>query len=85
MLSTGSVLRVEIVVGKCAGVVNDLDEDLSSLKEEIRVRGVAVIRGVVPEDEARAYKGRIEEYIRNNPHTKGRSSLCHIKTVQPNH
>lgn len=48
-----------------------LDADLASLKSEIRKRGAAVIRGVIPEDEARSYKFEIEEYVRQNPHTRG--------------
>jgi hypothetical protein len=39
--------------------------------EEIRKRGVVVVKGVVPEVEARAYKGEVEEYVRKNPWTKG--------------
>lgn len=39
--------------------------------DEIRKRGAAVIRGVVPEDEARAYKFEIEGYVRRNPQTRG--------------
>ncbi|PYI00075.1 DUF1479-domain-containing protein [Aspergillus ellipticus CBS 707.79] len=41
-----------------------------SFQDELRKRGVAVIRGVVPEEEARAYKEEIEAYVRANPHTK---------------
>ncbi|KAL2128147.1 hypothetical protein VTI74DRAFT_9607 [Chaetomium olivicolor] len=48
-----------------------LQEDLQSLRSEIKKRGVAVIRGVIPEDEARAYKFEIEEYARQNPQTRG--------------
>jgi len=49
-------------------------EDLAAKKQAIRKRGAAVVRGVIREDEARAYKYEIEEYIRRNPHTKGTSS-----------
>ncbi|KAK3385453.1 hypothetical protein B0H63DRAFT_494451 [Podospora didyma] len=50
----------------------NLYNDLRGAKgDEIKKRGVAVIRGVIPEDEARAYKFEIEEYVRQNPHTKG--------------
>ncbi|EAQ83464.1 hypothetical protein CHGG_09868 [Chaetomium globosum CBS 148.51] len=48
-----------------------LQEDLDTLKPEIKKRGVAVIRGVIPEDEARSYKFEIEEYARQNPQTRG--------------
>ena len=50
-----------------------LHDDLAALKPEIKKRGVAVIRGVIPEDEARSYKFSIEEYVRQNPHTRGGS------------
>ncbi|KAK3988857.1 hypothetical protein QBC44DRAFT_242848 [Cladorrhinum sp. PSN332] len=50
---------------------SNLMSDLQSQKSEIQKRGVAVIRGVIPEDEARAYKFEIEEYVRQNPQTKG--------------
>ncbi|KAJ9145423.1 DUF1479-domain-containing protein [Pleurostoma richardsiae] len=49
----------------------NLDNDLARLNETIRKRGAAVIRGVIPEDEARAYKTEIEKYVRKNPHTRG--------------
>lgn len=51
-----------------------LHEDLENNKDEIKKRGVAVIRGVIPEDEARAYKFEIEEYTRQNPQTRGQSA-----------
>ena len=43
-----------------------------SFQDELRKRGVAVIRGVVPENEARGYKEEIEEYVRENPGTRGK-------------
>lgn len=61
-----------------------LHEDLRTLKPEIKKRGVAVIRGVVPEDQARAYKFEIEEYVRQNPHTRGTSQcLCLLPRFAP--
>ncbi|KAI3392166.1 hypothetical protein diail_6114 [Diaporthe ilicicola] len=48
-----------------------LDEDLSKTKDAIKKRGAAVVRGVIPEDEARQYKFDLEDYIRKNPQTKG--------------
>ncbi|KAI0869104.1 DUF1479 domain protein [Hypoxylon argillaceum] len=48
----------------------NLDGDLSRLRSEIKKRGVAVVRGVIPEKEARTYKSEIEEYVRQNPSTK---------------
>lgn len=49
--------------------------DLPGLKGEIHKRGAAVIRGVIPKAEARAYKDEIEEYVRKNPSTRGRPFL----------
>lgn len=49
----------------------DLDTDLEKFHGEIAKRGVAVIRGVLPEDEARRFKDDIEEYVKLNPHTNG--------------
>ncbi|KJZ79686.1 hypothetical protein HIM_01155 [Hirsutella minnesotensis 3608] len=48
----------------------DLEGGCARLKSEIKKRGVVVVRGVVPEHEARAYKEEIEEYVRKNPHTR---------------
>ncbi len=39
--------------------------------DELRKRGVAVVRGVVPEEEALEYKRDALEYVKNNPGTKG--------------
>ncbi|KAK3317750.1 hypothetical protein B0T19DRAFT_493548 [Cercophora scortea] len=50
---------------------NSLTDALEAKKSEIQKRGVAIIRGVIPEDEARAYKFEIEEYVRQNPQTRG--------------
>ncbi|GAW22603.1 hypothetical protein ANO14919_121450 [Xylariales sp. No.14919] len=52
---------------------SNLEKDLARLHSEIKKRGVAVIRGVIPEEDARAYKDDIEEYVRQNPSTRGRS------------
>lgn len=53
---------------------DNLEDDLSRKRDAIKKRGAAVIRGVVPEDEARQYKFDLEEYIRKNPQTKGEFS-----------
>lgn len=53
----------------------DLEGEIERLKPEIQKRGAAVIRGVVPEAEARAYKSEIEEYVKKNPSTKGKSPI----------
>ncbi|KAH9905583.1 DUF1479 domain protein [Xylariomycetidae sp. FL2044] len=48
----------------------NLDAGLEELEREIKKRGVAVIRNVIPEEEARSFKGEIEEYVRQNPSTR---------------
>ncbi|KAK2008712.1 DUF1479-domain-containing protein [Colletotrichum eremochloae] len=49
----------------------DLDSGgLAALRGEIRKRGAVVVRGVIDETEARAYKDEIEAYVRKNPSTK---------------
>ncbi|KAH9992566.1 DUF1479 domain protein [Xylariaceae sp. FL0662B] len=47
-----------------------LEADLVGLRDELEKRGVAVIRNVIPEDEARSFKDEIEQYVRENPSTK---------------
>ncbi|KAF3763386.1 DUF1479-domain-containing protein [Cryphonectria parasitica EP155] len=71
-------LRVEndIVAEQGSNVIPELhfdrlQDDLSTIREEIKKRGAVVIRGVIPEQEARGYKFELDEYIRKNPHTKG--------------
>ncbi|EOO01230.1 putative duf1479 domain protein [Phaeoacremonium minimum UCRPA7] len=51
---------------------DELLGNIDRLKDEIHKRGVVVIRGVIGEAEARAYKSEIEEYVRKNPSTRGR-------------
>ncbi|KAG6368388.1 hypothetical protein INS49_002594 [Diaporthe citri] len=41
--------------------------------DDLKVRGAAVIRNVVPEDEARAMKRDLDTYIADNPHTRASS------------
>ncbi|POR39726.1 Uncharacterized protein TPAR_00084, partial [Tolypocladium paradoxum] len=48
----------------------ELEAGCAKLKGEIQKRGAVVVRGVIPEAEARAYKEEVEEYVRKNPHTK---------------
>jgi len=62
---------------------SSFDADLSGKKDEIKKRGAAVIRGVIPEAEARAYKFEIEEYVRQNPHTKGSSVFVTLLALAP--
>jgi effector-binding domain-containing protein len=49
----------------------DLQNPSQEFIADIKKRGVAVIRGVVPENEARGYKNEVEEYVKLNPWTKG--------------
>jgi hypothetical protein len=49
----------------------DLDHACETFSSELRKRGVAVVRGVVPEHEALQWKEDLREYIRQNPQTKG--------------
>ena len=51
----------------------DIDNAPESFSSELRKRGVAVIRNVVPEQEALQWKEDLREYIRQNPQTKGTS------------
>lgn len=41
--------------------------------DDLKIRGAAVIRNVVPEDEARAMKRDLDTYIADNPHTRASS------------
>lgn len=80
-------LRTEIpqIVEKGSSVVPEVQyRDIANgtvsqeFVDELRKRGVAVVRGVVDEKEARGYKDEIEAYVKKNPHTKGKSAsqLC---------
>ncbi|KAL2759759.1 hypothetical protein ACRALDRAFT_1067513 [Sodiomyces alcalophilus JCM 7366] len=48
----------------------DLDNPSSNFNEAFRKRGVAVVRNVVPEKEARSYKEEVERYVAANPSTR---------------
>lgn len=50
---------------------SELENGSHSLKAEIQKRGAVVVKGVIPEQEARAYKSQVEEYVKKNPSTKG--------------
>lgn len=55
----------------------DVDSAPESFSNDFRKRGVAVVRGVVPEQEALQWKADLRAYIRQNPQTKGRTStIC---------
>lgn len=59
----------------------DIDNAPDTFNSELKKRGVAVVRGVVPEDEALQWKEGLREYIRQNPGTKGRSMSCSKETT----
>lgn len=70
----------EVIANKGSDVIPEirfshLDEDLHTARRELKKRGAAVVRGVIPEDEARAFKFDIEDYVRKNPSTHGRRSI----------
>ncbi|KAM3454975.1 hypothetical protein MY5147_008716 [Beauveria neobassiana] len=48
----------------------NLESGVRGLEDEIKKRGVVVVRGVVPEAEARAYKEEVEVYVKKNPWTR---------------
>jgi Protein of unknown function (DUF1479) len=76
------------VAEKGPNIIPQIDfKDLStfpakSFRKSLKKRGVAVIRGVIPEDEARSYKAQTEDYIRDNPWTKGFLSLETICSLE---
>lgn len=49
----------------------DLKNASENFTKDIRKRGVAVIRNVIPENVARGYKTEVEDYVKKNPATKG--------------
>jgi hypothetical protein len=49
----------------------DIDNAPEDFSSRLRERGVAVVRGVVSEQEALQWKEDLREYIRQNPQTKG--------------
>lgn len=68
-----------IVAAKGSAVIpqvqySDFENGLEKLKDEIRKRGAVVVRGVIPEAEARAYKAEVEDYVKKNPSTRGKCS-----------
>jgi hypothetical protein len=70
----------KLVARRGSGVIPEVDfanihDDLKRKAADIKKRGVAVVRRVIPEDEARAYKFEIEEYVRRNPQTRGEYPL----------
>jgi hypothetical protein len=50
---------------------DELHDKFPEFQTDLKERGAGVIRGVVPQEEARAYKTDLEKYIKANPSTKG--------------
>lgn len=72
--------EVHLIEQRGSNIVPSIDfKDLHSapktFQDELRKRGVAVIRGVIPELEARGYKEEIEAYAKANLGTKGMASI----------
>ena len=51
--------------------IGDL-EKRTRFRDELRKRGIAVIRGVVSEKEALGWKELLKRYIKTNPDVRGR-------------
>jgi hypothetical protein len=51
---------------------SDIRNPSQEFQDSLRQRGVAIVRQVVPEKEAREYKEEAERYIASNPATKGK-------------
>lgn len=69
----------EIVAHEGPNIIPQIDfKDIRRNDSEfvcaLKKRGVAVIRGIIPESEARQFKNDIEEYVQQNSSTKGMSS-----------
>lgn len=69
--------EIPVIVENSSAVIpeiafQDIDNAPASFDQELRKRGVAVVRGVVSEQEALQWKEELKEYIRMNPHTKGK-------------
>lgn len=76
--------EVHLIEQRGSDIVPSIDfKDIHSapvaFRDELRKRGVAVIRGVISEHEARSYKEEIEDYVKANPGTKG-MFLTHLST-----
>jgi hypothetical protein len=56
----------------------ELDNPSEQFNNDLKKRGVAVVRGVVSEEEALRWKEDLKEYIRQNPQTKGTPQFLSI-------
>jgi hypothetical protein len=50
----------------------DLQKNIPEFQLELKRRGVAVVRNVVPKEVARGYKDEVEKYVKANPQTTGK-------------
>ncbi|QIW97436.1 hypothetical protein AMS68_002954 [Peltaster fructicola] len=67
--------EIPLIAEKKSGVIPQIDfKDIGSsndhFRDELRKRGVAVVRNVLPQNEALALKDELKQYIGLNPHTK---------------
>lgn len=67
--------EIPLIVDKGSKIIPEIDfKDIDNASEdfssELRKRGVAVVRGVVSEQEALGWKESLREYIKANPQTK---------------
>ena len=75
--------EIPLIVEKGSKIIPQIDfKDIDSAPKEfsdaLRKRGVAVVRGVVSEQEALGWKESLREYIKANPQTKG---TFHVPTM----
>lgn len=68
--------EIPLIVEQGSRVIPEIDfKDIGNapetFSENLRKRGVAVVRQVVPEEEALQWKQMLKEYIHANPQTKG--------------
>jgi hypothetical protein len=68
--------EIPVILELGSKVIPEIDfKDIGNVSEEFKQehkkRGVAVVRGVVPEKEALQWKEDLHKYIAKNPHTKG--------------
>lgn len=76
-------IEVQTIAKLGSGIIPELDyryidQPSELFNHEYRKRGVAVIRGVIPRDEALELKEDLKRYINANPTTKGRSFYYHM-------
>ncbi|KAL5381638.1 hypothetical protein DPSP01_007086 [Paraphaeosphaeria sporulosa] len=67
--------EIPLIVEKGSEIIpeidfRDIDDAPEEFSSELRKRGVAVVRGVVSEEEALGWKESLREYIRANPQTR---------------